>query len=136
MLLHLVKVSEDKIFSLQLLNLILGKSPISLLQDPEWDMGSHPHLDPTGENNLNRERKVKLSNVQFAEQRMKNVNPIFRNTKSFMFALLSYIENKQLSSNINLSVQRGFKKTGLDGSVKYQMQDYFQVLDNVSGTPR
>ena len=93
-------------------------------------------MDPTGENNLNRERKVKLSNVQFAEQRMKNVNPIYRNTKSYLFALLSHIENKQLSSNINLSVQRGFKKTGLDGSVKYQIQDFFQVLDNVSGTPR
>ena len=99
-------------------------------------MGSHPHLDPTGENNLNKSRKVELSNVQFAEQRMKNINPIFRNTKSYLFAMLSHIENKQLSRNINISVQRGFKKKGLDGNVQYQLQDAYSVLDNVSNTPR
>ena len=30
--------------------------PRSLLLDPDWDMKSHPSLDPTGENSLNQER--------------------------------------------------------------------------------
>ena len=85
---------------------------------------------------MNRDRKVKLTNVQFAEQRLKNVNKIFRNTKSYLYCLLSYIENKQLSNNINLSVQRGIKKIGANGNFEYQSHDAFSVLDNVSNTPR
>ena len=112
------------------------RTPISLLQDPDWDMKSHPHLDPLGKNNLNKKRKVKLSNVQFAEQRLKNVNSIYRKTKSYLFALVSYIENKQLNSNINLSVQRGKKTIGADGRSSYQHDDVYSVLDNVSGTIR
>ena len=119
-------------------NLILlsGKDPISILQDPEWDVQTHPHLDPSAENNMNRHRKVKLTNVEFAEQRMTNVNKIFRRTKSYLYCLLSYIESKQLSNNINLSVQRGFKKTGINGGYEYQLNDAYSVLDNVSNTPR
>ena len=68
---------------------------------------------------MNRDRKVKLTNVQFAEQRLKNVNKIFRKTKSYLYCLLSYIESKQLTNNINLSVQRGLKVTGANGGVEY-----------------
>ena len=116
--------------------LSLGKSPISILQNPKWDLETHPHLDPSGQNNMNRDRKVKLTNVQFAEQRLKNVNKIFRKTKSYLYCLLSYIESKQLSNNINVSVQRGLKKKGAKGGVEYQLNDAFSVLDNVSNTPR
>ena len=49
-------------------------------------MMSHPHLDPTGQNSLNCDRKVKLSAVQFFEQRIKNINPSFAETPSFVFA--------------------------------------------------
>ena len=38
-----------------------GKIPTSILQDDEWDMKSHPHLDPLGKNNLNCKRKIKLT---------------------------------------------------------------------------
>ena len=109
---------------------------MSILQDPDWDINTHPHLDPSAENNMNRHREVKLTNVKFAEQRLTNVNKIFRKTKSYLYCLLSYIENKQLTNNINLSVQRGIKKNGANGSTEYQAHGAFSVLDNVSGTPR
>ena len=48
-----------------------------MLIDDEWDLKSHPYLDPKGENNLNAERKVPLRNVQYIEQRIKNVNPAY-----------------------------------------------------------
>ena len=72
--------------------MFIGKTPISLLEDPEWDMKSHPHLDPTGQNNLNCDRKVKLPAVQFFEQRIKNINPSFAQTSSFVFAALGNIQ--------------------------------------------
>ena len=70
-----------------------------MLSDPEWDMKSHPHLDPTGQNNLNCDRKVKLSAVQFFEQRIKNINPSFAATSSFVFAGLGKKQLKLLGVN-------------------------------------
>ena len=113
-----------------------GKIPTSILQDEEWDMKSHPHLDPTGENNLNRKRKIKLSAQQFFEQRILNVNKKFANTASYVFAAVQYIENKQLTNNINISFQRGKAKQGAGGGLKYSLQDPYSVLDNISNTPR
>ena len=37
-----------------------GKRPKSLLLDPDWDMKSHPLLDPTGENGLSHQRVTKM----------------------------------------------------------------------------
>ena len=99
-------------------------------------MKSHPHLDPTGENNLNRKRKTRLSALQFFEQRILNVNKRFANTASFVFAAVQYLENKQLTNNINISFQRGKAKPGNNGGLKYTLQDPYSVLDNISNTPR
>ena len=114
----------------------LGKIPHGILQNPFWDMKTHPHLDPTGNNSLNKTRKVKLSNLQFCDQRLKNFNPVFANSISFLMTILSYIQTKQLNNQINISVQRGHKKKKADGSVSYFLEDAFAVFDNVSGSPR
>ena len=113
-----------------------GKLPISLLQDPNWDIKSHPHLDPTSKNGMNQERKVKLSNVAYIDQRLKNCNPVFSQCSSLLYAYLSYIENKQMSNACNISVQRGYKKKNADGSSLYHLEDAYSVFDNVSNTPR
>ena len=106
-----------------------------MLIDDEWDLKSHPYLDPTGENNLNAEREVPLRNVQYIEQRIKNVNPAYANTISILFAFLNFIDMKQLTSRINMSVMRGTKRV-VDGMTSYGLDDAFQVFDNVTGTPR
>ena len=46
----------------------VGKTPVGLLFDREWDMKAFGYLDPTGENSMNRDRDVKLTNLQFIEQ--------------------------------------------------------------------
>ena len=98
-----------------------------MLMDDLWDLKSHPYLDPKGENNLNAEREVPLRNVQYVEQRIKNVNPAYAKTIS--------IHMKQLTSRINMSVMRGTKRV-VDGMTSYGLDDAFQVFDNVTGTPR
>ena len=114
----------------------VGKIPISLTHDSNWDIKSHPHLDPTGKNGMNQERKVKLSNVAYIDQRLKNCNPVFSQCSSLLYAYLSYIENKQMSNACNISVQRGYKKKNADGSSLYHLEDAYSVFDNVSNTPR
>ena len=42
-----------------------GKIPTNLLMDDDWDMKAHPCLDPSGQNNLNKEREVKQSALKF-----------------------------------------------------------------------
>ena len=79
--------------------------------DAEWDMKSFAFLDPTGKNSMNQERKVKLTNLQF-------------------------IEHQQLSSRINMSVQRGSKRRKAEGGYEYGLNDAFQIFDTISNSIR
>ena len=119
-------------------SVILGKTPVSLLSDPEWDKKTHAWLDPTGENNMNKDRRVNLSNIMFFDQRIRNIDKKFANCLSFVYAAVSFIELKQMTDKINISVQRGKKKPRQDGTgiVEYRIEDGFQVFDNVKNTPR
>ena len=113
-----------------------GKVPTDILQDTEWDMRAFPTLDPRGENNLNCKRDVKLSAQDFFQQRIMNVNSRFAKCSSFVFAAVQYIENKQLTGNINISFQRGKATEREDGGLSYTLDDACSVLDNIKNTPR
>ena len=105
--------------------------------DTEWDMKGFGFLDPTGENNMNNEeREVRLTNLQFVEQRILNVNKNFAACLSFLYECLAHIENLQLTSRINMSVQRGSKRKKADGGFEYGLHDAFQVFDAISNSIR
>ena len=114
----------------------VGKTPVGLLFDREWDMKGFGYLDPTGENSMNRDRDVKLSNLQFIEQRLLNFNTNFSNCTSFLYACLAHIENYQLQNRINMSVQRGARRRTADGGVEYKLHDAFQIFDTISNSVR
>ena len=113
-----------------------GKTPKSLLLDRDWDMKSHPSLDPTGENSLNQERKVPLSAQAFFEQRILNADKRFANSKSYVFAATQYCESKQLQSNVNISFLRGKSRKNTEGGLVYSLDDPCSVFDNIKNTPR
>ena len=104
--------------------------------DTEWDMKGFAFLDPTGENSMNHLRKVKLTNLQFIEQRLLNHNEKFSNCLSFLYACLAHIEHHQLSSRINMSCQRGSKRRTEGGGYEYGLQDAFQLFDTISNSVR
>ena len=104
--------------------------------DREWDMKGFGFLDPTGENSMNHEREVKLTNLQFVEQRLLNHNGTFSNCQSFLYACLAHIEHHQLSSRINMSVQRGSRRRTAEGGYEYGLQDAFQIFDTISNSIR
>ena len=116
--------------------IVLGKRPISQLMDLEWDQKSFAFLDPTGKNSMNQEREVKLTNLQFIEQRLLNVNDTFSKCLSFLYAVLAWIEHQQLSSRLNMSVQRGSKKRKPDGGYEYGLNDAFVIFDSISNSIR
>ena len=113
-----------------------GKIPKDILQDNDWDMRAFPALDPEGNNSLNCKRDVKLSAQDFFHQRILNVNARFAKCSSFVFAAVQYIENKQLTGNINISFQRGKATPREDGGLSYTLDDPCSVLDNIKNTPR
>ena len=113
-----------------------GKVPKSLLLDPKWDSKSHANLDPTAENSLNSERKTKISNQQFFEQRIMNADSRFADSKSYVFAAVQYTESKQLNDKVNISFNRGHKQTNEAGGISYSLNDPWAVFDNIKNTPR
>ena len=82
---------------------------------------------------MNKDRRVKLSNIMFFDQRLRNIDRTFANCLSFVYAAVSYIELKQMTDKINISVQR--RKPQEDGT-EYRGDSGFQVFDNVKNTPR
>ena len=114
----------------------VGKTPVGLLFDREWDMKGFGYLDPTGENSMNRDRDVKLTNLQFIEQRLLNFNTNFSNCTSFLYACLAHIEHYQLQNRINFSIQRGARRTTATGGVEYRLHDAFQIFDTISNSVR
>ena len=114
----------------------LGKVPVSILDDPLWDVKSFPILDPKMDSYMNRERKVRLTNLQYIQQRLLNVNPRYVNCLSWVYAAIGLIEMKQLTNNISISMQRGVMSTRGDGRKEYKLEDAYTVLDNIKNTPK
>ena len=73
------------------------------------------------------DRKVKLPNQQFVEQRVLNHDRRFSESPDFVFASYAYLERERLDKNVGISFQRGKKKA----NGVYSLDDPFSVLDNV-----
>ena len=116
--------------------IFLGKLPVGLLFDKDWDQRAYGYLDPTGNNCMNQDRDVKLTNLQFVEQRLLNCNTSFARCTSFLYACLAFIELSQLSSGINMSVRRGARRKTAGGGIEYKLQDAFQIFDTISNSVR
>ena len=114
----------------------LGKLPVGLLFDQDWDQKAYGYLDPTGNNCMNQVRDVKLTNLQFIEQRLLNCNTSFARCTSFLYASLAFIELSQLNSRVNISVQRGARRKTAGGGIEYNLQDAFQIFDTISNSVR
>ena len=115
-----INVNEDA-------NLSIAIAPGEGKFPKDWDMRAFPALDPEGDNSLNCERKIKFTAQQFFRQRIFNNNRRFANTASFVFAAVQYIENKQLTGNINIAFNRGKVTKTDDGGLAYTLNDPYSV---------
>ena len=109
-----------------------GFIPSSLMRDDTWDIDSFPQFHPSGQYGLNHPRDVKLSHRNYFLQRLQNINPQFRKSKSYLFAALYYLERQQFEQRINISCQRGT----MDGNELTELTDPMNVFDEVRGTPK
>ena len=84
-----------------------GKVPTSMLDLKGWDVKSWPCLLPDGKFGRDFKRKVKLTNQNYFQQRILNVDERFAKTPGFIFAAMSHVEAERLRANANLSGHRG-----------------------------
>ena len=111
--------------------------PISnFLTEKNWEIRAFPMMFPNGLNGLDQKREVSLRDVYYFVQRLRNCDPRFSDSTSYLFAAACYLEKKALQNNINISFQRGKKVQGPGGGTTYQLQDGFNVFDGIPNTPK
>ena len=53
-----------------------------------------------------------------------------------MYAAVMYVEQQQIMRNLNMEGRCGREVTGENGKKSYQLEDAYDVLENVKQTPR
>ena len=112
-----------------------GKIPENILTSEHWDAQAFPMKHPDGCNNLHQKRDVKLTDQYYFVQRLRNLDPRFREDTSYLFAAAAYLEKKTMQKNINVSYLRGTKSMSNSGQNVYSLKDGFSVFDCISNTP-
>lgn len=112
-----------------------GQTPINLLQDKNWDVKAYPHLFPDGKYGLHHPREVRLTPLQYFQQRLYNVNNQFVRSSNFGYSAMAYLEMQQLLRNERLSYCRGKASTN-NGVTTMSLDDGFAVLDNIKNSPK
>ena len=113
-----------------------GKIPQSILHEEDFEVKSFPCLFPDGRNGKDQPRDVKVSDQEYWEQRILNVDTRCGNCPSYAFMAAAHTEMKQMNRNINMSFQKGLERVKPDGSCIYTLEDPYMVLDNIKNTPR
>ena len=112
-----------------------GNTPINLLNEQDWDIKSWPSFHPDGKFGIHHRRKVKITDQQYFTQRILNKDERFSRSPGYIFNTASYLEQKQLSSKVNISFMRG-QKTSQNGIAEYELDDAFSVFDGIRNTPK
>ena len=112
-----------------------GQIPISTLKEERWDIKTYPNLFPDGENGMNANGNVKLTNEQYLRQRLCNIDKRFANDPGYLFSSTWHIENQQLEKNISMAYTHGARKPSDDSSQTYQVKNPYHVLHKIPDSP-
>ena len=124
--------------SLACLNIAPGENqpPSNILMQKDWVINSFPHLFPNGKCGLHWDRLIKLTDQKFFVHLIRNMDQQFADNPAFLFAIVAYIESKQIERNISLCGLRGKLEIDATGNKSYNLKDPYMVLDKVSNTPK
>ena len=113
-----------------------GKVPASFLNMRDWDTKSWPTLLPDGKFGRDHKRPVKLTNQNYFQQRLLNVDERFAKTPGWVFGAMSHVEAERLRNNANLTGFRGKRSERPGGQMSYVLNDPLVVFDKIKGTPK
>ena len=114
-----------------------GQRPKGILGDKHWDVKAFPHLhNLDGSNGKDEDRKVKLREQDYFIQRIINKEKRFAETPAYLYSSVAYLEEKRIQQSLSLVGSRGKEVTGEGGSVSYQLEDEFRVLETIPNSPK
>ena len=114
-----------------------GQRPKGILGDKHWDVKAFPHLhNPDGSNGKDQERKVKLRDQEYFIQRIINKEKRFAETPAYLYSAVAYLEEKRIQQSLSLVGSTGKEVKGDGGSVSYQLEDEFRVLETIPNSPK
>ena len=113
------------------------QKPQNMLFDKNWDVMAFPALhNLDGSNGKDEERDVKLTDQKYFIQRITNLNSRFAKCPTYLYAAVGYLEQMQISRNLNLVGTRGQKITSSEGKSKYELLDPYRSIEAIPGTPK
>ena len=113
------------------------QKPENMLFDKNWDVMAFPALhNMDGSNGKDEERDVRLTDQRYFIQRITNINTRFAKCPTYLYAVVGYLEQKQISRNLNLVGTRGKKITSSEGRSKYELFDPYRAIEAIPGTPK
>ena len=114
-----------------------GQRPKGILGDKHWDVKAFPHLhNPDGSNGKDQERKVRLKDQEYFIQRIINKEKRFAETPAYLYSSVAFLEEKRIYQSLSLVGSRGKEVKGEGGTVSYQLDDEFRVLETIPNSPK
>ena len=111
--------------------------PRNILKEKHPFVLHYPCLFPDGKGGLHdASRQKKLTTQEWVNQKLLNKNPAFSKNKPFVFSAVSYVEQQQLMSRMNISYLRGKVTQSNQGTKFLQTEDGYAVFDGLPGSPR
>ena len=112
-----------------------GRVPTNILKELYFDVKAWPKHHPTGNFGLHHERKLKVTNKMYFNQRFLNRDERFSKDPCYIFMACYLLEKDYLERQINISGQRGKRKLQ-DGELVMELHDAFDVFKNIKGSPK
>ena len=84
-----------------------GKTPSNFLRQKDWDLGAFPRHHPKGVFGLHHERKQKVTDQMYFQQRIMNRDERFSTDISYIFAAQQFIERAKIESQISIAGRKG-----------------------------
>ena len=114
-----------------------GQRPKGILGDRNWDVKAFPHLhNLDGSNGKDQDRKVKLKDQEYFIQRIINKEKRFAETPAYLYSAVAYLEERRIQQSLSLVGSRGKEVQGESGTVSYQLEDEFRVLETIPNSPK
>ena len=105
------------------------------MRQKHWDALAYPRHYPTGKWGLHHERKQKLSNQLYFQQRIMNRDERFSTDISFLFAAQQFVERAKIESQVSLAGRKGVSNV-VNGVKKVFLSDVFNFLKTIRGSPK
>ena len=105
------------------------------MRQKDWDLAAFPRHHPKGIFGLHHERKQKVTDQMYFQQRIMNRDERFSTDISYIFAAQQFIERQKIESQISLAGRKGVSQT-VNGIRKVHLSDVFNFLKTIRGSPK